>query len=210
MKKLSLAICMILASGLVHAEGQPAAATPAADPQAGKEKATTICAACHGPEGVGIAPTFPNLAGQHAGYIAAQLAAFKAGKRQDPSMTAMVAPLSDQDMANLAAYYAAQKPHLGKADKALAEAGEKIYRGGNLKTGVAACMACHGPTGMGNPLAGYPMVRGQPVAYTVKQLEDFKAGKRSHNAAGMFMQDVASRLSADEIKAVAEYMAGLH
>ncbi len=210
MKKLTLALCFMLsASGMVQAAGEATSQPAAGDAEAGKQKSQT-CVACHGPDGHGIAPNFPNIAGQHPGYMVEQLQAFKSGKRNDPSMAPMAMPLSEQDMRDLAAYYSSQKPKMGTADETQVALGEKIYRGGNLETGVAACMACHSPTGNGNPAANYPLVHGQKPTYTLKQLQDFKAGKRSFNAGGVMMQDVASRMTEEEMKAVAQYIAGLY
>ena len=135
-------------------------ASAAGDAKAGKAKAVT-CAGCHGQNGNSTNPTWPKLAGQHASYIVKQLADLKAGKkRSDAIMGSQAAPLSSQDMADLGAYYAKQTGSQGATDKKLATAGAKLYRGGNKKKGVAACIACHGPTGAGNPAAKFPMLSG--------------------------------------------------
>lgn len=180
----------------------------AGDAAAGKAKAAA-CASCHGADGNSANPEWPKLAGQHDKYLAKQLANFKAGDRSNPMMSPMAAPLSDQDMADIAAYFSSQTLNLGKADPALVEAGEKLYRGGNATSGVAACMACHGPNGMGNPQANFPRLSGQHAAYTVNQLKAFRAGDRS-NDAGKMMQNIAARMTDDEMKAVASYIEGLH
>ena len=185
-----------------------APAGAAGDAAAGKAKAAA-CASCHGADGNSANPEWPKLAGQHDKYLAKQLANFKAGDRNNPMMSPMAAPLSDQDMADLAAFFAGQTASVGKADPALVDAGEKLYRGGNATTGVAACMACHGPAGMGNPQANFPRLSGQHAAYTVNQLKAFRAGDRS-NDAGKMMQNIAARMSDDEMKAVASYIEGLH
>ncbi|MHB8622403.1 MAG: c-type cytochrome [Sulfuricaulis sp.] len=181
----------------------------AADPNiaAGKAKAV-VCAACHGADGNGGAdPTWPKLAGQSADYLVKQLGDFKAGRRQNPIMSGMAAGLSTADMANVSAYFASLKPKPGVAkDAALALQGEKIYRGGNAKTGVSACMSCHGPSGYGIP-PRFPRVSGQNTPYIQNQLLAFKAGTRSND--GGIMTSIAFRMSEQEIKAVAEYMAGL-
>jgi cytochrome c553 len=175
---------------------------------AGKEKAV-VCAGCHGADGNGGAdPLWPKLAGQDASYLAKQLSDFKSGARKDPIMTGMAAPLSAADIRNLAAYFASLKGKPGAASNAeLAKEGEKIYRGGNAKTGVSACMSCHGPAGHGIP-PRFPKVSGQNAPYTQKQLLAFKAGTRTND--GDIMTRIAFRMSEQEIKAVSEYMAGLH
>ncbi len=181
----------------------------AGDAEAGKTKAQ-VCFSCHGVNGVSVNPAWPKLAGQHAGYIAKQLADFKAGtERSDPLMMAQVAPLAPQDMEDLAAFFAKQKPSQGSAEEAKVSLGEKIYRGGNSATGVSACMACHGPTGAGNPAAKYPSVSGQHAPYVVKALKDFRSGTRQ-NDPGKMMQNIAARMTDAEIEAVASYMQGLH
>jgi len=195
----------LLAVSLVTA----APAQAAGDAEAGKAKAQA-CFACHGTNGNSTVPNFPKLAGQHAAYIAKQLADFKAGKtRSNAVMAPQVANLSDQDMADLAAFFAGQSPSLGRADKKLAVLGEKIYRGGNMEKGVPACAACHGPTGTGNPPAAYPLLSGQHSAYMVQTLKDFRDGKRKNDPNGM-MRDIAGKMSDAEIEAVASYISGLH
>ena len=184
----------------VHAAGGNVAA--------GQAKAG-ICAGCHGADGNGGAdPLWPRLAGQDPDYIAKQLADFKSGARKDPIMSGMAAPLSATDMKNLGAYYAGLKAKPGAArDAQLAKQGQKIFRGGNAKMGVSACMSCHGPSGHGIP-PRFPKVSGQNTAYTQKQLLAFKAGTRAND--GETMTRTAFRMSEQEIKAVSEYMAGLH
>ncbi|MGE0079788.1 MAG: cytochrome c [Thiohalomonadaceae bacterium] len=184
------------------------AAAPAGDAAAGQGKAA-VCAACHGMDGNSMVPMFPKLAGQHTSYIAKQLTAFKSGERQDPTMAPMAAPLSDQDVADLAAYFGSQKASVGTANPELAQAGGKIYRGGIAAKGVSACMACHGPSGSGNPAANFPSVSGQQALYVAKALRDFRSGARTTDPAGM-MRNVAARMSDAEIDAVAEFVAGLH
>lgn len=175
---------------------------------AGKQKAG-VCAGCHGAEGNGGAdPTWPKLAGQHENYIVKQLQAFKSGARKNPIMSGMAAGLSQKDMENLAAYFSSQtiQPGSAKSEK-LAKDGEHLYRGGNAKMGVSACMSCHGPSGHGIP-PRFPKVSGQNAAYTQNQLFAFKSGSRPSD--GDIMTKIAFRMSEAEIKAVSEYMAGLH
>lgn len=181
----------------------------AGDADAGQAKAQ-VCFSCHGVNGNSVNPIWPKLAGQHAGYLAKQLADFKAGdQRNDPLMMGQVMSLSPQDMADLAAFFAGQKPVPGSADEAKVSMGEKLYRGGNKVTGVSACIACHGPTGAGNPAAKYPLLSGQHAAYTVQTLKDFRAGVRK-NDPGKMMQNIAARMTDAEIEAVSSYMQGLH
>lgn len=178
------------------------------DAAAGKAKAQA-CFACHGVNGHSSTPTFPSLAGQHASYIAKQLADFKSGKRQNALMAGQVAALSPQDMEDLAAFFAAQKPSRGGADETQVEAGQKVYRGGNKESGVSACMACHSPTGAGNPPARFPLLSGQHAAYTAAQLKAFRSGERA-NDPGQMMRNIAAKMSDKEIEAVAAYVQGLH
>ena len=181
----------------------------AGNAEAGKAKATN-CAGCHGVNGNSTNPAWPKLAGQHADYIAKQLADFKAGKkRMDPLMVSQVSNLSKQDMDDLGAYFAKQTGSQGGTLKELAASGAKLYRGGNKKKGVAACIACHGPTGAGNPAANFPRLSGQHAAYVEKAMKDFRSGKRSNDANKM-MQNIAEKMSDKEIKAVASYISGLH
>ena len=192
-----------------------AAAQPAAkaDPAKGQQIATQVCAACHAADGNSPAAPNPKLAGQFPDYLRKQLQNFKpaSGKkadRENPVMAGMVASLSDDDMRNVAAYYGSQKlkPESAKS-KELAARGQKLYRGGNLATGVAACAGCHGPEGAGIP-GQYPRISGQFASYLETQLLAFKAGTRANDPNGM-MRGVAARMSEVEIKAVAEYASGL-
>lgn len=183
-------------------------AQAAGDAAAGKGKSVT-CQACHGVDGNSANPLWPKLAGQHADYLAVQLADFKTGKRKDATMGAMVAALNTADMQNLAAYYAGQAIKPGAVNPGLLASGEKLYRGGNSKSGVAACIACHGPKGAGNPAAKFPVLGGQHAAYVEKALKDFRSGTRTNDVNGM-MRDVAARMTDAEIKAVSSYVSGLH
>ncbi len=199
--KTLIAVCAMLAlTGVSVAAG---------DAKAGKAKAVN-CAGCHGVNGNSTNPAWPKLAGQHAGFIAKQLADFKSGKtRSDPLMAGQVANLSQQDMDDLGAYFASQTGSQGAADEKLAVAGAKLYRGGNKKKGVAACIACHGPTGAGNPAAKFPKLSGQHAAYVEKAMKDFRSGNRSNDMNKM-MRNIAEKMSDKEIKAVASYISGLH
>lgn len=198
-KSVSIATALLLAASLVQAAG---------DAAAGKEKSAT-CAGCHGADGNSVNPVWPSLAGQHAGYLEKQLKNFQAGQRTDPTMAPMAAALSEQDIQDVSAYYAAQKNNGGTAAPEAVTLGEQIYRGGNMKTGVAACTACHGPTGAGVPQSGFPALSGQNAAYTAKTLKDFRSQTRANDVNAM-MQDIASNMSDAEIEAVAQYVQGLH
>ncbi len=183
------------------------ASVQAADIAAGKQK-TALCMGCHGADGNSANVIWPRLAGQHASYILKQLRDFKSAKRIDPTMQGMVAALTDEDMVNIAAYYASQKPAAAKFDESLLKAGQDIYRGGITETSVAACMGCHSPTGGGNGPAAYPALKGQHPEYIAAQLKKFKDGQRA-NDAGKMMRNVANRMSEAEINAVAAYVAAM-
>lgn len=177
------------------------------DVNAGKEKSAT-CAACHGPDGNSTNPEWPKLAEQHAGYIVKQLQDYKSAERVNATMNPMAAPLSEQDMKDLAVYFASQQITPGEADPELVELGESIYRGGDLASGVSACMACHGATGAGNPAANFPALASQHATYTEMQLRAFRSGDRA-NDAGQMMRNIASKMTDQQIKAVASYIQGL-
>ena len=179
----------------------------AADAKAGKAKAG-MCVGCHGLDGQSPQPIWPNIAGQGAPYIAKQLRAFKSGERTGVQMAPMVAMLSDADMDNLAAWFSSLKAGQNTADASVAAAGEQLYRGGDAVKGIPACMSCHGPGGNGMAAAGFPAVAGQHAQYSLTQLKAFASGKRTTDAAKM-MRQIASRLDADSMRAVSEYMAGL-
>lgn len=181
------------------------------DATAGQAKAA-VCAACHGADGNSVIPNWPKLAGQHAAYLERQLVLVKAGKRQIPEMAGIAMGLSEQDMADISAYFATQVMSAGLADEALVKQGELLYRSGNPDTDIPACMSCHGPAGEGNPLSGYPALAGQHAVYSEKMLKGFRSGQTwgEDDASSKIMTEVAKRLSDDEIKAVASYLQGLH
>ncbi|MGI3129161.1 c-type cytochrome [Halopseudomonas pachastrellae] len=176
--------------------------------EAGQGK-VAVCGACHGADGNSPAPNFPKLAGQGEQYLLKQLTDIKEGRRTVIEMTGMLDGLNEQDMADIAAYFASQSMTLGAADPALAERGEAIFRGGNLETGLPACTGCHSPTGKGNPPASYPRLAGQHATYTAKQLTDFREGNRTNDGEAAIMQTVSSRLSNKDIEAVSAYIQGL-
>ena len=202
-----VAVALAGLAGAVHAQ----AAKP--DAAKGQTIAGQVCVACHASDGNSVAPANPKLAGQIPEYLHKQLANFKpqGGKkaeRENAVMGGMVASLSDADMRNLAAYYAGQKLKPAAArSKDLAAAGQKLYRGGNSAKGVPACSGCHGPDGSGMP-SQYPRIAGQYAEYIEAQLKLFKSGERANDPNRM-MRGVAERMSEKDIKAVAEYVAGL-
>jgi cytochrome c553 len=195
---VSVSVALIFASGALQAAG---------DVAAGKAK-SAVCMACHGPDGNSPNPIWPNLAGQHANYIMKQLGDFKSGSRSNPLMSPMAGPLTDADVENLAAYFSSQAMKGGEAAADKVDLGRQIYQAGNLKSGVAACMACHGPSGAGNAPANFPRVAGQHAGYLEQALKDFRSAVRSNDVNGM-MQGVAANMSDDEIAAVAQYIQGL-
>ena len=179
------------------------------DAQAGKDKSVT-CGACHGADGNSVNPVWPSIAGQHSTYIVNQLQAFKTGTRSEPLMLSQVMMLSDEDMRNLAVYFSGM-PAAAKAvaDPASVSRGERIYRGGNRENSTAACIACHGPTGRGNPAASYPSIRGQYATYAAAQLRAYASGARKSDGSTKVMRDIAAKLSEEDIVAVSSYIQGL-
>jgi cytochrome c553 len=211
---VSISLALTSASSILHAEGNIAA---------GKEKAAS-CASCHGENGNSMVSTFPKLAQQHSSYLQKQLHAFKDGTRNDPMMSAMALALTDEDMADISAYYAAQKisentlPVLDSANEDKEPAAEKatagkdsiqdliaqgsnLYRNGDLASEVSACIACHGSSGEGNKPASFPALKSQHADYLIKALNDFKSGARSNNPENI-MHMIAKKMTAEEIKAV--------
>ena len=210
--KAAAAFLSCLMSGLLAVAMAPAAAAAeaaaAAKPDLAKGQATStnVCGACHTSDGSRGSPANPILQGQHPEYLVKQLTEFKAGKRDNAIMKGMAATLSDEDMKNVAAFYAGKtaKPGFAK-NKTLVSLGEKIYRGGIAERSVPACAGCHSPTGAGIP-AQYPRVAGQHADYTEAQLVAFRAGVRKNSPQ---MAGVAAKMNDQEIKAVADYIAGL-
>lgn len=186
-----------------------AAPVSAAGNAAAGEKKAGVCFGCHGPNGNSTNPVWPKLAGQGAAYLVKQLADFKSGARKDPIMMGQVAAMSEQDMADLAAYFAKQTISPASADKGKLTLGQNVYRGGNKEKGVAACIACHGPSGAGNPAAKFPALGSQQADYVVKTMKDFRSGERSNDPNKM-MREISARMSDKEIEAVASYISGLH
>lgn len=176
---------------------------------AGKVKALR-CGACHGADGNSVNPQWPSIAGQHAPYIVRQLQAFQNGGRTNILMTSQAMTMTEQDMKDVAVFFAAQ-PAAAKAvaDPRLVEKGQALYRGGDKDSGAAACLTCHGPTGRGNPAAAYPLLRGQHATYIAATLREYATGARKSDGTTRIMRDIAKRLSEDDIVAVASYVQGL-
>ncbi|CAI2794423.1 cytochrome c4 [Pseudomonas fluorescens group sp.] len=181
------------------------------DATAGQAKAA-VCGACHGPDGNSPAPNFPKLAGQGERYLTKQLHDIKDGKRTVLEMTGLLTTLSDQDLADLAAYFASQKGSVGAADPKLVARGEKLFRGGDLEKGLPACTGCHSPNGAGIAAAGFPHLSGQHATYIAKQLTDFRKEEagRANDGDAAIMRTIARKLSDEDIAAVSSYIQGLH
>jgi cytochrome c553 len=197
--------------------GSVAALAKDGDAAAGATKAAT-CTACHGLNGNSVNPEWPVLAGQNASYLSDQITRFRDGKRTNVLMQPMVAALTNDDIADLAAYYSQQTPTGNEADPSYWKAGEKLFRGGDAKRGIPACLACHGPVGRGNPAAGYPALHTQHAVYTMKQLNDYATEVRyskdakGHSEGGpntVMMNTIASRLSAEDRRDLASYIQGM-
>lgn len=205
---LLLGIVLCWAPGVFAAQ-----AKPAGDPGAGKEL-TATCAACHGADGNSAAP-FPKLAGLGEKYLYKQMRDIRDGARQVPSMVGQVDDKTDQELADMAAYYAAQSRTLEQTDPSLAALGREVYRSGVAERNVAACIACHSPTGSGNAPAGFPALSGQHAQYVADQLRAYQKGYedpsgRTNDGDTKIMRSNAFGLSNQEIEAVASYVAGLH
>ncbi|GIU28797.1 c-type cytochrome [Shewanella colwelliana] len=205
MKKLAIALSILATLST------PALA--AGDAEAGKTKAI-VCSACHGVDGNSMIDMYPKLAGQQVTYLNKQLhdlrqAAHTGGKegRNDPMMSAMAAALSDQDIEDLSAYFNAQT--LVVADvKDVPELGEQLYKGGDMVRGITACIACHGPSGQGSEAAGFPAIAGQHANYIKIQLNKFHDTTRNNDLNGM-MQDVAKKLTSEDIEALSKYISSI-
>ena len=200
MKKVLVGILVAMgASSVVMAEGNP---------EAGKEL-TAVCAACHGADGNSAVSSFPKLAGQQEKYLLKQLLDIKSGARQVAPMTGLLTNLSEQNLSDIAAYFASNPVVVGQADADLVAAGEALYRSGNPKTGVPACSACHGPSGQGIGSAGFPALSGQHADYTKLQLKVFQSDERNNDPA-QIMRNIAFKMNDREIAAVSSYIQGLY
>lgn len=207
MKKIAVLFGLYVAvSGTALANG---------DVEAGQEKAQ-VCAACHGPQGNTAVDMYPKLAGQHASYIAKQLHDYKLAAetngeqgRANAIMQGQVQGLSDEDIADLSAYFAAQEPEVGTAPEDVVARAEELYRGGDLERGIASCAACHGPRGDGMGLAKFPDISGNHATYMKQQLEMFRSGERANDPNGM-MRDIAKKLTDEDIDLLSKYLGGLY
>ena len=203
---VSLLLTLGITGAAVAAEGPVKG-----DATAGQAKAA-VCGACHGPDGNSPAPNFPKLAGQGERYLSKQMHDIKSGKRTVLEMTGLLTNLNDQDLADLAAYFASQKGSVGAADPKLVARGEQLFRGGNLEKGLPACTGCHSPNGAGNATAGFPHLSGQHATSIAKQLTDFRKEEagRANDGDAMTMRTIARKLSDEDIAALSSYIQGLH
>ena len=206
---------LVLALGLLtmQAQAQQPASSLKGDVAKGKDLAVP-CSACHGADGAtGLDPSYPNLAGQAESYLLRQLQMIQDKSREIPLMAGQLDGKSAADLQDLAAYYASLPGKVGQAqgdDDSINNA-QRIYRAGIAEKGVAACTACHGPTGLGNYLAGYPAISGQAPTYTINQLKAYREGQRATDEVfGGMMRGVASGLTDTEIEALADYLSGLN
>ena len=203
MKKTVIAVLAAAFVGLI-----PNLLLAQGDAAAGQAK-SALCGSCHGADGNSPLAMNPKLAGQSARYMVKQLQDFKSGARAGVTMAAMVLSPSDQDMEDLAAWYSSQQPTLQGANPESIELAQRLYRAGNSEIAVAACSACHSPTGKGNAPAGFPSLSGQHAEYTLQQLKDFRSGVRQ-NDGGEMMRTVVERLTDKELEALASYVSGLN
>lgn len=204
---MKVSILFISITLLLVGAGNASAIDVGGDAANGKAK-SQVCAACHGADGNSKNPQYPKIAGAAAPYLYKQLTDYKEGRRANAVMAGIVAALSDQDMRDLAAYFATQTRSQGTADETQVELGKLVFMGGNSATGVPACAGCHAPNGAGNPAARFPSLAGQHAEYVTIQLHAFSKGERA-NDAGQMMRNIASKLSDSEIEAVSEYVSGL-
>ena len=201
-------LVVVLASAMGPAAAANADPFTGGSADAGSGKAA-VCAACHGPGGNSANPEWPKLAGQHSNYVLTQLKLLKSGERKNPVMNPQAANLSDQDMKDLAAFFAAQTPQPGVASPDAVKAVEKLYRAGDAGRGLPACSACHGPQGAGNAAAGYPRIGGQHAKYAAGSLRRLRDTKGGTDANAAVMAAIAAKLTDNEIEALASYVNGL-
>ena len=202
MKKAVLVVLIYLGvtNGAIAAEGNV---------EAGRLKIAT-CTACHSFDGNSLVPTYPKLAGQGEKYLIKQIRDIKAGRRTVPEMIGMVANLTEQDIADIAAFYASQKTSIGQSNSKLSKQGEALFRGGDLEKGIPACTGCHSPKALGNVLAGFPRLSGQHTDYIKKQLTDFREGYRTNDSDTHIMRNTAEKLSNKQIEQLATFLNGLY
>jgi len=203
MKKLVIAVLTAAILGLI-----PNLLLAEGDAAAGQAK-SALCGSCHGVDGNSLMAMNPKLAGQSVRYMVKQLQEFKSGARESAIMASMVLSLSDQDMEDIAAWSSSQQPTIQGANPESIELAERLYRGGNSEIAVAACSACHSPTGKGNAPAGFPLLSGQHAEYTLQQLKNFRSGARQNDGSAM-MRTVVERLTDKELEALASYVSGLN
>ena len=208
MNKLLASLLLTMGVAGMASANEPAAAAIVGDAAAGQGK-TALCAACHGADGNSMAPTFPKLAGQGERYLIKQMSDIKSGARVVVPMTGMLDNMSEQDIADIAAYFSSKKMKGGQADPKLVARGEELYRGGKLEEGMPSCTGCHAPNGIGNDQAGFPHLAGQHAAYVELQLTAFREGDRTNDGDTMIMRDIAAKLSNKDIKAISSYIQGL-
>ena len=208
---LSLMVCVAISAGFslsIHASEAVKAATPVGDPVRGQAIASTVCGACHNPDGNSQIVANPKLAGQHAEYLFKQMKNFKTAERVNPIMNGMIAAFDENQMRDFAAYFASQTQSGGVAkNRDTIERGQKLYRAGDMAKGLPACSGCHGPTGAGMP-AQFPRISGQFPEYIEAQLKAFRDGARA-NDPNQMMRLVALKMTDAEIRAVADYVSGL-
>jgi len=202
-----LFVSLLLTLGVTG--GANAAGNIVGDAAAGQAKAA-VCGACHNPDGNSLAPNFPKLAGQGERYLTKQLHDIKSGKRTVLEMTGLLTNLNDQDLSDIAAYFASQKGSVGAADPKLVERGKQLFNGGDIANGLPACTGCHSPNGAGIAAAGFPHLGGQHASYIAKQLTDFREGNRTNDGDATTMRSIAAKLSNKDIEAVSSYIQGLH
>lgn len=202
-----LFVSLLLTLGVTG--GANAAGNIVGDAAAGQAKAA-VCGACHNPDGNSLAPNFPKLAGQGERYLTKQLHDIQSGKRTVLEMTGLLTNLNDQDLSDIAAYFASQKGSVGAADPKLVERGKQLFNGGDLEKGLPACTGCHSPNGAGIAAAGFPHLGGQHASYVTKQLTDFREGNRTNDGDATTMRTIAAKLSNKDIEALSSYIQGLH
>ncbi|EXJ09814.1 MULTISPECIES: c-type cytochrome [Nitrincola] len=201
MNKLLISLLISVGiTGVAHAAGGNATA--------GASK-VAVCAACHGADGNSPMGAFPSLAGQNSRYLLKQMQDQLSGARVIPEMTGLLNNLSDQDLRDIAAFYANQRTTIGQADAELVEKGRKIYEAGIADKGVSACIACHMPNGQGNNPARFPALSGQHPEYTLLQLQKFASEDRANDPNRM-MRDIAVKMTESEMRAVSQYIRGLY
>lgn len=203
-----VALAMLFSAGLASAQNHESAIL--GDAAAGEGK-SAVCGACHGADGNSAAAMYPKLAGQNEAYIARQLTQFKDGKRVNPIMMPFASTLSEQDMHDVGAYFASRKVKPGEADEAYLKRAEQLYRAGDSKLGIPACMACHGPSGRGMAGAAYPQLAGQWTEYVSAKFAEWRSGTSwGDDEHAAIMPTIAKRLSDQDVAALASYVQGLH